>query len=748
MYFSIPNLSALTASAVEEPWELVKSLDLKPLELEDKAYHKWEASPNTKHRFISAYEGINGRVRVTSATKDNPLYKMYGIIVDYDCTVPDMATAIKQVGNVPAEFKPSWMAMSRTGGIHLMFEFEEPVLIAAHPSHFDKFSLHLKRKLKLDSWFPSMDMVAYGHCYQYYQIGAADWVKIEGADPIPGPMLEHWSLEISDKIQYTSDNAPEIPLKNVIDEREKLFAGRWVGPFELGSRGVRFWDPSADNPTAAIVCKEGMRCFTGPSAFMPWRSIFGASFVDRFEADRVAGLVNHVAYDSRIYWVERGDGSGEWESMSKDDFSQELRVRGFSPTRAGRDTASEVDKAENYIKKNCRIDKAAPFIFHPPGILRWRNERVLNTSRAKCLAPVAPELAPDLLTWADGPKYFPFVHEVMDGMFAPTGEEATPVAIKEGARQLDFLLGWLKYFYVNSYAQKPRPGHTFVIAGPTGKGKSLFIQKILGDLMGGVADASAHLVEGSQWTAGIAESPIMSIEDDTASANPIEHKKFTARVKKYVANSNMVYDEKFRTATQVPWMGRIGISCNLDTASLSLIPGMDTATKDKIMLFKATPLAMTFPTRQEVATIVAKELPFLARLLIDMDYGKGVFSPNLRFGVHPYHHPELFAASLQQGIEGIILEVLTGLVSAAEAKAEPDGPKIWEGTITSMYAQLSVLNPEILRGITPKQLSGVLGTLSKNGYSLTRGSKGKLSTWIVDYDLFKNIEEEDASARY
>lgn len=50
--------------------------------------------------------------------------------------------------------------------------------------------------------------------------------------------------------------------------------------FELGARGVRFWDPLADCPTAAIVRENGMVCFTGAFPFQSWADIFGTDFID------------------------------------------------------------------------------------------------------------------------------------------------------------------------------------------------------------------------------------------------------------------------------------------------------------------------------------------------------------------------------------------------------------------------------------------------------------------------------------
>jgi len=45
--------------------------------------------------------------------------------------------------------------------------------------------------------------------------------------------------------------------------------------------------------------------------------------------------------------------------------------------------------------------------------------------------------------------------------------------------------------------------------------------------------------------------------------------------------------EKFKSSGEVPWFGRIIVTCNLDAESLRILPDMDLNTNDKISLFKA-----------------------------------------------------------------------------------------------------------------------------------------------------------------
>ena len=146
---------------------------------------------------------------------------------------------------------------------------------------FGKFIVYIGRKLKLSKWFGGLDTTCLGNPQQYYEIGT-DWKVFQQDAPIPSSMLEFWLYDAAKDIPIVDDTANlyDIPIETVAAEVEKRFGSRWRGPFEIGRRGVRFWDPSADNETAAIVRKDGMQCFTGGKSFVSWREILGNQFVE------------------------------------------------------------------------------------------------------------------------------------------------------------------------------------------------------------------------------------------------------------------------------------------------------------------------------------------------------------------------------------------------------------------------------------------------------------------------------------
>ena len=145
-----------------------------------------------------------------------------------------------------------------------------------------------------------------------------------------------------------------------------------------------------------------------------------AAFVEQYEADAISDIVTSSAYDGDKFWMKQPDGG--WITVSKDDFSQEMRVRGKDSRRKPGQTASEIDVIENHIKKHCKIVAALPFLFFPTGIIKHRRQNYLNTSTVEAMKP-APPVTKEPMKWSDGRKYFPFVHKLLSSMFADKEHE-------------------------------------------------------------------------------------------------------------------------------------------------------------------------------------------------------------------------------------------------------------------------------------------------------------------------------------
>ena len=116
----------------------------------------------------------------------------------------------------------------------------------------------------------------------------------------------------------------ELPMETVAAEVEKRWPGRWKGEFKLGARGMRFWDDSAANDTAAIVRETGMTCFTGDQAFVTWSQIFGRSFVEEFQTSKLGAASQDIYFVGGGYLFRE---AGEWHELRIEAARRRLALR-------------------------------------------------------------------------------------------------------------------------------------------------------------------------------------------------------------------------------------------------------------------------------------------------------------------------------------------------------------------------------------------------------------------------------------
>lgn len=732
MFNGIKNLSAVSAFKCEAPWEYAPKVDFNAFESKDQ-FREWAFNQNTEHLFVSVVEGLSSAVRVSYA--DNPPYLVYGVIADFDAKNGSVEAAYDSVQKQQIhELKPSWLVETYSHHQRLIWLFEKPLYFSSK-EQYKAFVQRFAKELKLQKWLAGLDTGALTDAVKYYEVGRR-WVPLAADYRCPHQLLTLWQFESGQRVALSNQPKYKIPIEAVAAAVAEKYPGRWHGAFDIGRRGCRFWDPSAADETAAIIREDGVQCFTNNAPndqFMPWRKILGAVFMDKFEADRMAPILNETVYDSRDFWVQV---DGRWVDMDKSDYGQRLRTPpyNFNSLKGKGETCSEVDLVEVAVKTQRRVEVAVPILFMPPGIIEVCGKKVLNTSTVRPMQP-APPMTEGKMTWADGRQYFPFLQLLFRSMFADGDNDI----------QLVTFFCWWKFSYENALNGTPRGGHATCIAGPVGKGKTFvsrycYATSMCGIFGGGFEDASAHLVDGSRWTQGIAEKPVLAMDDSSTEGDIKKHMAFTAKVKKFVANQSLVYDRKFKDSQQIPWYGRIIITCNDDTISQSILPGMDSGAMDKIMLLKTSNKLAKFPEWAETKGVVMEELPYFLRFLLDMEYPASIMLPdtdNKRFGpFKPYYHPDLLAESQEQGIVGLVQELLVEALAVYEAGHK--GVKEWVGSSTAAYSLLETTNAGALRGLSPRQVSTALGLMVRLGYNVTRTRSGDhrgVSVWTIQMQL-------------
>jgi hypothetical protein len=696
--FGLRNLASSRVERVA-PWEFVN--DTTPLHATKEEFRRWCLDRSTSSCFFSGFEGVNPGLRVS---KSNPAQFIHALVADYDAPV-SQSEHEAFLARAAADYPPNFISTTFSRGVRLVWLFESPLPVFSN-AVTKGFLERLRKELRLKRLFPGLDEEAFFSPYQYYHVGRS-W-DIVSVRPLPAALLQSWLIGVSDKVDWRTQGE-EIPLNIIAQEVEARFPGVWTGPFELGARGVRFWDPTADCPTAAIVRETGMQCFTGPKPFVTWREIFGQRFVDQFKADTIGAAIEGLWFDGRDYWREVG---GVWRSFRKADVALHLRVdHGISDERRRGSNASDLDRTFNQIHAVKTVDGAAPFVFNPDRIVHANGRRYLNIARSRLIQP------------ADGPRSwgqdFPYIAEFLAGFFDPED-------------QLDFLLSWLAYGYQQAYRGKPRNGQVSFFAGDVNQGKTLFSNCLCGGLFGGHMDASDYLLGESRFNKELFEVGLWTVDDTLPSSDPRKQQLYSAMLKKIPANYSFQYHPKFRDQLLLPWAGRVIVTCNADPESIRILPDTEMSLLDKINLFKIRTARRDF---RNAAERIQAELPFFARYLLDYQIPEHC-QGEPRFGVKSYHHPELIETAQQSSKTAAFIELLEMFKESIFSDASRTE---WSGSASQLLAAMMAdeTTKNIAAKYTPDSIGRRMAQLMAQGYPLEYSREKNASrtrVWMIRRD--------------
>ncbi len=567
--------------------------------------------------------------------------------------------------------------------------------------------------------------------------------------PIPHHILQAWAMASDANVKFSDESLSPPPIENIADLVSDRFPGKWNGEFVLGARGIRFWDPQADNPTAAVVMPEGMRCFTGPSGFVTWREIFGGRAIDELHGSNHATLRESVAFveDTRKYYYEY---DGEWVSADKGDFQEYLVIKGLNNKKPRGSGLSEAQQFALNVRNTRKVSQALPFVYMQPGVMNYSGEWYLNTSRVKVYDPAPPLSEPDSDFHSAGKKSFPWMEQYLSEFFAPVRQRPkwVPESVPDKDVQLMHFLAWHHRFYKYAYLQKPLQGHALLIAGHQSAGKGFFSNGFLGTAMGGFSDGSSYLMGEDQWTADVLRVGLMTVDDDQSSVDERSHRGLTHRLKRITANMQASYNKKFGGSGRIRWAGRPVITCNLDPSSLRVIPDMTQSNADKIMLFLAQQRKPEdpLPNAYELDEILASELGHYLRWLIEWKVPKWLLSGDDRFWVRAFHHPTLLETASEQGSVVNVLEMLREtydefveadesdvLNRGVQANRDTEGRKTyeWSGPVRQLYKMMKRMEISHIEKLSFNQMGTMLGILSSRGFKIKKLSG---QDWHIVFD--------------
>jgi hypothetical protein len=382
----------------------------------------------------------------------------------------------------------------------------------------------------------------------------------------------------------------------------------------------------------------------------------------------------------------------------------------------GGEPGSETDKVLHYIKENNRVLSAMPFIHMPSGRLTVNNMAFLNIANAKCLPP-ADE---DIKTWGQG---FPWLAGFFDNFFDP--EE-----------QKEWFFSWLKRFYGCALQYKPEPGQAVFIVGPPGAGKTLLSNYIVATMVGGFAEGSEYLLGDSKFTASVLAQPLIPVDDMVAGTDVVRHARYSAMIKKIVANEWLRFEEKFQKAGRTRWRGRAMISCNANPDGLKILPNMEQSNLEKVALLRCRDgeTGTVFAETRVLEDNIAKELPYFCKWLLGFEVPQR-WTGKARYGIVSYHHSQLYRHSLQGSSSFTFYELLESFVRSW-GRASPERTH-WEGNATQLL--LGMMADDGLRQLASKyqanQVAIMVGKLKSLGYNICKTRDKGARSWRIPVDI-------------
>lgn len=419
----------------------------------------------------------------------------------------------------------------------------------------------------------------------------------------------------------------------------------------------------------------------------------------------VGGLIVfpcHFMPEPEAYYVLEDE---VWVRYSEKNFKLRLKQMGLNHRVAGRADLSEVDQALHAVQTQRKIDFAIPLAGWPAGLYRGGGRKILVT------------------------------------------ESTIPLPAKEGSfehveRYLKGLLGdgykhqigWWKWRRQNQRGDKQLPAQIMIYVGKSGTGKSL-LQKITTRLLGGKDCCPFQYMTGdSSFNSELFEAGHLVIEDKFSSSGLHERRAFGAKMKELAVCAVQRCHPKNKVAITLSPRWAVSCSLNSEFENLSMLPPMDESMLDKVMLFKCGQPEFPCDLESEKGwsmwdSIMDREIPALAHFIDNFDMN-GLSAQ--RYGVKPWHDPELLNQESETSPESMLYEIIRNdlpLVYGNEPK--------WEGSAMDLERVLTgseMTSRDIARKLF--KWNGACGTylgrLCKKSDKVSKRIISGQNRWIID----------------
>jgi hypothetical protein len=358
------------------------------------------------------------------------------------------------------------------------------------------------------------------------------------------------------------------------------------------------------------------------------------------------------AHQQKVYWVtsERGN----YIQMDETSVRRYLKVLGVSTRPSTSDGPSQMDRFLVRIQREQDVQYAGALAGYRMGVHEIMNSRILVTESPTLIEPRAGG-------WLT-------IKAFVEGLLKEDTLDQTP-----------YLYGWLKTAVEALRAGAIRPGQALVLAGSAGAGKSL-LQNLITEMLGGrVAKPYQFMTGATPFNAELFRAEHLAIEDEASSTDIRTRRKFGAMIKNLIVNEVQSCNQKFCTPASLKPFWRISITVNDEPEHLLVLPPMDGSLEDKFILLKAHLRQMPMPTGSNAQrrafwdTLVA-EIPGFLHFLMTWEIPHDLRSE--RYGVRPFHHPELLAAIDELSPELRFLTIVDAVIFANPLRRDYEGKAI------------------------------------------------------------------------
>ena len=315
-----------------------------------------------------------------------------------------------------------------------------------------------------------------------------------------------------------------------------------------------------------------------------------------------------------------------------------------------------------------------------------------------------------------------------------------------GEDQLKYLYSWLHRARQQLNDETYNAGHSLVISGGVGGGKSLGTNLIFIPLMGAVADAERAMCKDNQFNNDLIGAEVLLIDDVKLSRKMEDRKRFGTKIKGLTASSgNVSCHPKGVDAFTLNPLWRLIIAINDTEDDLGAMPplgeGEEDTIGDKIIMLKCFKHPLPFVGDRDqfakIAAMISAELPAFAAFIDGYTIPKDIQTGDSRFGFDEFHHPDLLAVLNQNSNERTLLSVTTSVLFNDEYRMDvltctTTGRKYWEGSAKDWSDAL--LNS---KDIPHRVKSTIEGELAFGDSAIKAGKKMKMMAEISDGRIVK-----------